>query len=422
MYRGNDRVACRKEFEIIDKLGKGSYGAVYKLKYQGEIYAAKTTEFKKGLNHVYATIYDGLITGYASQNNPYVPRVYQIFHCQEDRTLVVLMDLVEGVDLNEYIHLLAEYPDDDRKFRTKMAITEGLLKGLDKIHQQGIIHRDFKPANVMISKERPYIIDFGLSCFSGSQVEDYIRANVPKEFQAPIITDFKCRPIPLAGTGTFAPPESFKIVKKGRPRRDIYNVNVSRKMDDYGLGLTLYCLWTDQTRPFSSKSKDETIEILKRSLQNSDLPLPGLESVPPKISQIIRGLSSIDYTQRMTTHQALQIFNSISRDSEMEILPPPFPLDNIELPPPSGEWSVTYEVIEVRVKISQGVKNELIKNLTRRGAQISYEDEELTEILFPYRDELIYLTISSEQGDIILKTPDSDLILRKIDEYLDNEE
>ena len=77
-------------------------------------------------------------------------------------TAYLVMDLEEGMSLSELLHARETEgcPFDEEDLRTVMV---PLLEGLDLVHAAGVLHRDVKPANILIRREddRPVLIDFG---------------------------------------------------------------------------------------------------------------------------------------------------------------------------------------------------------------------------------------------------------------------
>src|SRR6478736_36431 len=102
--------------------------------------------------------------------HPNVITVYDVGEA-DGRTFVVL-ELVEGMTLREW--LAAEH-------RTFPAIVEVLLaagRGLAAVHAVGLVHRDFKPANVIVGyDERVRVVDFGIA--SASMSDDASIAGTP---------------------------------------------------------------------------------------------------------------------------------------------------------------------------------------------------------------------------------------------------
>lgn len=75
----------------------------------------------------------------------------------ENNTAYIVMDYVEGVTLRNW--LLKRGPMD---FRSCVELLLPLMEGLDKVHSQGLIHRDISPDNIMIQPDgKPRLLDLG---------------------------------------------------------------------------------------------------------------------------------------------------------------------------------------------------------------------------------------------------------------------
>jgi serine/threonine protein kinase len=75
----------------------------------------------------------------------------------EDRAFIV-MEFIDGVTLREWLHQKA------RSWHEILAVFVGIGRGLEAAHRRGLVHRDFKPSNVMIdSTGRPRVLDFGVA-------------------------------------------------------------------------------------------------------------------------------------------------------------------------------------------------------------------------------------------------------------------
>lgn len=80
----------------------------------------------------------------------------------------LVMDYVEGVNLADVIFKEAPMPPE-----RVVGLTRQLASGLQHAHERGLIHRDFKPANIIVvregNEERPRILDFGLAILADTE-------------------------------------------------------------------------------------------------------------------------------------------------------------------------------------------------------------------------------------------------------------
>jgi serine/threonine protein kinase len=86
---------------------------------------------------------------------------------EESGQLYLAMRLVDGVDLRSLVE--ASGPLDPAH---AIRVLAGIAAGLDAAHARGLVHRDVKPANVLIERdgdaERVFLTDFGISRLAGS--------------------------------------------------------------------------------------------------------------------------------------------------------------------------------------------------------------------------------------------------------------
>ena len=101
----------------------------------------------------------------ASLDHPHIVPIFKAG--EEDGALFLAMRYVEGTDLGK---LLAE--GGALSPARAIALLEQVADGLDAAHEKGLVHRDVKPSNVLISraagKEHGYLADFGLTKRTGS--------------------------------------------------------------------------------------------------------------------------------------------------------------------------------------------------------------------------------------------------------------
>jgi len=157
----------------------------------------------------------------AALNHPHIVPVYRAG--EADGVLFIAMHYVEGTDLRR---LLSEH-DDGLDAARAASIVEQVADALDAAHGRGLVHRDVKPANILISPGRRhdhcYLADFGLTRHASSQS----RLTATGEFM---------------GTVDYVAPEQIRGTDP-----------IDHRVDVYSLGCVLFECITG-TPPFRGES------------------------------------------------------------------------------------------------------------------------------------------------------------------------
>ena len=178
----------------------------------------------------------------ASLDHPNVLPVYETG--QQDGALFIAMRLVDGEDLASVVSREGKLePERAVKFVTQVA------GALDAAHARGLVHRDVKPHNVLVSGEHAYLTDFGLT-----------KATSSKGITA---TGF------VLATLDYAPPEQLQ------------GLDTDGRADVYALACMTYHLLAGQT-PFDRPSDTA------RMLAHLNDPPPELPGGPPALSAVIQ--------------------------------------------------------------------------------------------------------------------------------------
>jgi serine/threonine-protein kinase len=179
------------------------------------------------------------------------PNVVTVYDAGEvDGVLYLAMRFVTGTDLAALIARRGPLPPEDAVARLAQ-----VGSALDAAHTAGLVHRDVKPANVMIDGDRCYLTDFGLT----------------KQTTAPTVSGLTASGIFL-GTVDYAAPEQIE----GRA--------VDGRTDVYALGCVLHeCLTASRPYP-----RDSQVAVLYAHL-HEDPPRPSLlrPDLPPSLDDVV---------------------------------------------------------------------------------------------------------------------------------------
>ncbi len=200
----------------------------------------------------------------ARLNHPNITQIYDaLFDEGEDRFYLV-MEYVDGKDLAEIIRRGTPLPLD-----WVLDVAEGVLQALRYAHEQGMVHRDVKPANVIIGDDVK-LTDFGLAT---------LRSILGKG------AGF------VAGTPAYMAPEQIE----GRA--------IDGRADLYALGVLLFEMITGGRLPF--EYTDQT-EMLDAHLHANPPPVSQFApAVPPQLEELVSRLLAKDPEDRYPSAEAV---------------------------------------------------------------------------------------------------------------------
>ena len=224
-----------------------------------------------------------------------------------DGRMFLVMELISGVDLGK---LVRKHGPMSIEWACRM--TRQAALGLHHAHQHGLIHRDVKPSNLMITKDGGVkLLDLGLARLVTTEDQQDQNARAPT----------------VMGTADFMAPEQGVNADLADARSDIYS-----------LGCTLYALLAGRP-PFSSDQPQTFFEKAKAHRTEPVPPLSNVRSdVPPALLSLLdkmlakRPEDRIQSAAEVAT--ALEAFLSALRVVE----PPPVPAQPVELPPMFAEY------------------------------------------------------------------------------------
>ncbi len=148
-----------RRFEVIEELGKGGMGKVYRVfdkKIEEEI-ALKLIKPEIAADREVIDRFRSELKMSRKISHRNVSRMYDLG--DEEGTYYITMEYVPGEDLKSFIHRSKQITTG-----TAISIARQVCEGLEEAHRLAIIHRDLKPSNIMVDKDgNAKIMDFGIA-------------------------------------------------------------------------------------------------------------------------------------------------------------------------------------------------------------------------------------------------------------------
>jgi serine/threonine-protein kinase len=217
----------------------------------------------------------------AQLSHPNVVSVYDVGTYEAQ--VFVAMEFVEGQTLKEWLR------DQTRGWREVLAAFIEAGRGLAAAHAAGVIHRDFKPANVLVgSNGRVRVTDFGLAHAIEGRWE-VLASTSKNSFGAWHLGRNLTETGVVKGTPAYMAPEQF-LGGRTDARTDQFSFCVALYQGIYG------------QRPFRGETPDALVENV---VHERVLPPPKNSAVPPTLHAILRRGLSRQLGQRYATMDAL---------------------------------------------------------------------------------------------------------------------
>ena len=146
-------------YEIIDVVGTGGMSTVYRAKDERlkRFVAIKVLKSDYSSDQNFVSKFRAEAQSSAGLTHPNIVSVYDV--CEDDGRYFIVMELVEGITLKEYINL-------NGRLSMSQAIDFSIqiASGLEAAHERHVIHRDIKPQNIIVSKSGNIkVTDFGIA-------------------------------------------------------------------------------------------------------------------------------------------------------------------------------------------------------------------------------------------------------------------
>jgi WD40 repeat protein/tRNA A-37 threonylcarbamoyl transferase component Bud32 len=275
-------------YKLLQQLGEGGCGVVYLAEQQEPVkrrVALKVIKLGMDTRSVIAR-FEAERQALALMDHPNIARVLDAGATDTGRPFFV-MELVRGVKITDYC--------DQNHLSTpeRLQLFTQVCHAIQHAHQKGIIHRDVKPSNILVTRHDgaavPKVIDFGIAkATTDLQLTDKT-----------LFTQFEL----LIGTPAYMSPE----------QADLSGLDIDTRSDIYALGVLLYELLTGRT-PFDTQTLLKSgLDTMRRTIR---------ETEPPRPSTRLRTLAAADLKEvaRHRQSEPLKLVSLVRGDLDWLVL------------------------------------------------------------------------------------------------------
>ncbi|MFI5372201.1 MAG: protein kinase [Candidatus Eisenbacteria bacterium] len=271
-------------YEVVAVLGAGGMGEVYRGRDTrlGREVAIKVLPRHLSNDAEVRARFEREARTVSGLNHPNICTLYDVG--REGDTDYLVMELIDGETLATRLTRGALPTADVFRFGAQIA------DALDRAHRAGVVHRDLKPGNVMLTRSGAKLMDFGLARATGLAAPGTSGLSMAALTQSPTVASPLTAEGTIVGTFQYMSPEQLE----GR--------EADARSDLWALGCVLYEMATGR-RPFEGRSQASLITSIMGS---QPAPITRLAPMtPPAMDQLISGLLAKDPEDRLqTAHDA----------------------------------------------------------------------------------------------------------------------
>ena len=265
-------------YEIQSPLGAGGMGVVYLAR---DTRLDRTVAVKILPSHLSSDPdarqrFDREARVISSLNHPNICTLYDVGH--QNGTDFLVMEYLEGETLAERLQKGPLTPEQVLKYGID------ICEGLEKAHKSGVIHRDLKPGNIMLTKSGAKLMDFGLA-----------KSNPPQQAPASSLTMTVSHPSaghPLTAQGTVVGTFQYMSPEQVEGRE------ADARSDIFALGAVLYEMASGK-RAFAGKTQASIVAAI---LASEPQPISTIQPMsPPALDRVVRICMAKDPDERWQT-------------------------------------------------------------------------------------------------------------------------
>ena len=267
-------------YEILDAIGAGGMGEVYRAR---DTRLERTVAIKILPAHLSGDPlqkqrFEREAKTVSSLNHPHICVLYDVG--SQDGVDYLVMECVEGETLARRLGKSALPLEKVLKYGMQIA------DALDKAHRSGVVHRDLKPGNIMLTPSGAKLLDFGLAKPAAPLASlATLTATAPK--QSAVTQEGT-----IVGTFQYMSPEQIE------------GKEVDGRSDIFSLGAVLYEMVTGQ-RAFQGKSQ---LSVASAILEKEPTPISTVKPMtPPTLDHAIRRCLAKDREERWQTARDLAL-------------------------------------------------------------------------------------------------------------------
>jgi serine/threonine-protein kinase len=260
-------------YEIVSLLGAGGMGEVYKAK---DTRLDRTVAIKVLPSHLSGDAelkrrFEREARAVSSLNHPHICTLHDIG--EQDGVEFLVMEYLEGGTLADRLKKGALPTDEALRYAIEIA------DALDKAHRQGVVHRDLKPGNIMLTKVGAKLLDFGLAKLKAPEPgqDNSVLSALPTK-EKPLTEKGS-----ILGTFQYMAPEQLES-KEADTRTDIF-----------AFGSVLYEMLTG-LKAFEGKSQASLISAI---MSSEPRPISEIQPTsPPPLDRLVKRCLEKDPEER----------------------------------------------------------------------------------------------------------------------------